>query len=153
MLKKKLIALLMVIYAGACLGASCALTIEAPINFGSYDPFSSSPSEVQGSLAITCTDGSADYEIMLSQGGGSSYSPRKMQTGGRSQKMNYNIYREAARATVWGDGTGGSYTVTGSGTCLTAGDCTHYIYARIPARQTDLFVGAYSDTIVATVTY
>src|SRR6266487_1298814 len=55
----------------------------------------------------------------------SPFIPRKMVNAGTL--LNYNLYTDAARTTVWGDGTGGTVTVSGSSN----GSTTHTVYGRI----------------------
>jgi spore coat protein U-like protein len=75
-----------------------------------------------------------------------------MQLG--STKLNYNLYSDGARLTVWGDGTGGTSTVS-SGPFNLSGSTynkDYIVYGRIPA-QTGLGAGSYLDTVVITLTY
>ncbi|MFN8986412.1 MAG: spore coat protein U domain-containing protein, partial [Burkholderiales bacterium] len=59
-------------------------------------------------------------------------------------------------SSVWGDGTGGSTTVTASLPALTATapiqTATHAVYGRIPARQ-DSPIGTYVASVVLTMTF
>ena len=113
------------------------------VSFGNYSVFSNADSDSAGSVSVSC-DGIASYSIALSPGNGT-YSARRMASG--TNHLDYNLYREASRSTVWGDGTSGSSVVTGSGTAA-----THTVYGRIPSRQ-NVYAGSYSDNIVVTVSY
>lgn len=113
------------------------------VNFGSYDVFSNVNSDGAGSVSVSC-DGDASYSIAISSGNGS-YASRWMARD--AHQFAYNLYREASRSTIWGDGTGGSAVVSGSGT-----GATHTVYGRIPSRQ-NVYAGSYSDNIVVIVTY
>jgi spore coat protein U domain-containing protein, fimbrial subunit CupE1/2/3/6 len=113
------------------------------VDFGSYDVFSNVDSDGAGSVSVSC-DAAASYSIAISSGSGS-YASRWMANG--AHQLAYNLYREASRSTVWGDGTGGSAVVNGSGT-----GATHTVYGRIPSRQ-NAYAGSYSDNIVVIVTY
>ncbi|PKO31254.1 MAG: spore coat protein U [Betaproteobacteria bacterium HGW-Betaproteobacteria-7] len=113
------------------------------VNFGSYDVFSNVNSDGAGSVSVSC-DAAASYSIAISSGNGS-YVSRWMASG--AHQLAYNLYREASRSTIWGDGTGGSAVVSGSGT-----GATHTVYGRVPSRQ-NVYAGSYSDSIVVTVTY
>lgn len=67
----------------------------------------------------------------------------------------YNIYTPASYSAVWGDGAGGTNSVTGNLT-LGANDsknATHTGNGRIPAGQNTAHVGIYGDTISVTVSY
>lgn len=137
------------VLAAALLGASasawsvtCSVSATG-VNFGSYDVFSEVSSDGAGSVSVSC-DEDAAYSIAISSGNGS-HASRWMASG--AHQLAYNLYREASHSTIWGDGTGGSAVVTGSGT-----GATHTVYGRIPSRQ-NVHAGSYSDHIVIVVTY
>lgn len=113
------------------------------VSFGGYDPFSSQSLDGTGNIAVSC-DVSAPYTIALRPGNGS-YSSRAMLSGAHG--LNYNLFTDATRTGVWGDGTGSTATVSGSGA-----SGNHTMYGRIPARQ-NAYVGSYSDIITVTVTF
>jgi spore coat protein U-like protein len=123
-------------------GAQCSLSAQG-VEFGSYDVFSNTSLDSTGNIAVTC-DVDTAYSIALSPGGGS-YASRSMLNG--SHVLNYNLYADAARATIWGDGTSGTSTVSGSGTTA-----NHTVYGRVSARQ-NAYVGSYSDSITVTVNF
>lgn len=66
-----------------------------------------------------------------------------------SNTLSYNLYTDVTYTTVWGDGTGGSSPVAGTGSgslqSLT-------VYGRVPSGQGEP-TGSYSDTVTATITY
>ena len=72
-----------------------------------------------------------------------------MRSGGNS--LSYNLYLNAARTTIWGDGSGGT-SVHGPVAAPLLGSVTVNVFGRITARQ-NVGVGAYSDVIVATINY
>jgi spore coat protein U-like protein len=116
--------------------AQCSLSTQG-VNFGSYDVFSNTSLDSTGNIAVTC-DVDAAYSISLSPGGGT-YASRSMVNG--PHLLNYNLYTDATRAAIWGDGTGGTGIVSGSGTTA-----NHTVYGRISARQ-NAYTGSYSDSI------
>lgn len=139
-----LLAWLMCLYAGVTCSQTTSCSAGATIvAFGSYDPFSSSPLDAVGSVSVTCNV-SASYTIALSAGQGS-FTTRSMLSG--AHVLNYNLYTDSLRSQVWGDGTGATQTVAGSGT-----SSSYSVYGRMPALQ-NAYVGAYSDSVVVTVTY
>ena len=69
-----------------------------------------------------------------------------------SNTLNYNLYRDAARTTIWGDGSGGTSFFQVSVLPLLPTSGTVTVYGRIPALQ-DAHTGSYSDSIVATITF
>lgn len=125
--------------------------------FGIYDPLSPSPNDNGvGAVEVTCQytgqNERVAYRVSLSRGIGGSYTPRQMASGG--ERLAYNLYQEASRVTIWGDGTGGSFPLNGQLPILNPGQrvrrATHSIYGRIPAVQ-DIAVGSYSDVVTVTV--
>lgn len=134
--------------------ASCTASATG-IAFGTYVP--SSTSNSTGTVTISCSSvmggGGVNYTIALNAGvnSGGSFSNRRMSSG--SSYLSYQLYTDAAYSQVWGDGTGGTSTV--SGTCSgSMGSCSSSktVYGRIPAPQNPS-PGSYSDTITVTVTY
>jgi spore coat protein U-like protein len=74
-----------------------------------------------------------------------------MFNGGNS--MQYNLYTNAARTQVWGDGTGGTAKVSDSQLVVVGTSQYSYTaYGRIPALQ-NLGPGTYTDTITVTLNY
>jgi spore coat protein U-like protein len=70
---------------------------------------------------------------------------------GSANSLGYNLYLDAARILVWGDGTGGTSRHGPVAPQLGVPN-TLTIYGRIPARQTSP-VGAYTDTVTATINF
>lgn len=131
--------------------ASCSIGTVVGVALGGYDVFSSSPLDSAGSVTFSCTGVGANdvIYINLSRGGSSTFFPRRMTSGGSA--LEYNLFLDAARTQVWGDGTGGSSHYgpvkppEGTNTSLT-------VYGRAPARQ-NISVGTYADPIVVTILY
>ncbi|MEP7124646.1 MAG: spore coat U domain-containing protein [Byssovorax sp.] len=136
---------------GARATTSCSFTTVVGVAFGTYDVFSTSPLDSTGSVTVLCTGvGPSDTIVIdMSRGNASSFGPRQMLRGGTA--LDYNLFLDAARTTVWGDGTSGTShygpTMPPSGVGLTVP-----IYGRIPARQ-NAAAGAYSDTLVVTIVF
>ena len=126
--------------------------------FGIYNPLSATPTYANGDVQVTCTllSGAATtLNLVSSYGTGASgtYTMRTMISG--ANKLNYNLFFDAAYTSIRGNGTGGS--ATGGATLnLTpanpTGTASGTIYGRIPAGQ-DVAAGSYADTIVVTITY
>jgi spore coat protein U-like protein len=136
--------------------ASCTASASATA-FGTYDPQSTLPHDSLGSVTVTCAPVLVavlqSYAIALSAGSSGSYAPRRMAAG--AWRLDYQLYSDALRSVVWGDGTAGTSTVAGSFllSVLLPVSATHVVYGRIPARQTGVAAGNYADTITVTVTY
>ncbi len=131
----------MLLSAGAAWG-DCSVT-ATQLGFGNYDPLRSPSAEVTGEISVTCPAGTA-YTILLDSGANSGgvFSIRRMLSSSGAA-LNYNIYRDAARTEIWGDGTNSTYTQTGVGT----GAAQRYIvYGHIPQGQ-DPPAGIYGDSV------
>jgi spore coat protein U-like protein len=135
------------------IGETCTIQASA-VNFGSYDPFTSAPTDATGTVSVTCEAPASvlvSYTMLLSPGGSGSYASRTLASG--SYTLNYNLYTSAAHAAVWGDGSAGTSTIS-DGYLLNVGSVTrdYPVYGRILAAQ-NAAVGTYSDTITVTVNY
>ncbi len=195
----------------------------SPINFGVYDTLATSPLDTTGQLDIDCRpphwaahSHPVIYKrISLDAGlhSSGSFFPRQQLSATDGTTMAYNLYLDAARTQVWGDGSGSTYVLehqvdgtidphhhdlpeqadchahaVGSEEDHELGEChahispkfvrkfhlrvqgerhehptgeykhhdfvsTVLIYARIPAQQTDLTPGTFSDTITVTISF
>ena len=137
--------------------ATCTVSATA-ISFGTYIPSTPGPTDNTGSVSVSCSAvlQTVNYTVALNKGlnSGGSFANRRMKNG--TSFLSYQIYTTAARTTVWGDGTGGTSTVSGSFNCGVA--CTnikrnHTTYGRLPASQWTASPGAHSDTITVTITF
>lgn len=137
---------LVVLPAPTSAAPSCAFSSLIPVSFGAYDVLSASPNiNGVGSITISCQGGGpTTFVVSLSAGQSNSYASRVMKNGVNS--LNYNLYTSAARTIVWGNGTGGSSTMTVARNQTT----TLSIFGAIPAQQ-DVAVGNYLDSISAAV--
>lgn len=122
--------------------AGCTINVVS-VAFGDYDVFRQQDAETTGAVSVTCAP-SASYTISLSAGFGT-FASRVMTNG--SYQLEYNLFTDPQRLTVWGDGSSGTATVSDTGT---GGSYT--VYALVPALQ-NVTAGSYSDTITVTVTY
>lgn len=127
--------------------AACIISTTA-VSFGTYDVFSPTPRDSTGSVVYRCgTD--ANITISLDRGGAPSFNPRRMLKG--TEALDYNLYQDAARTTIWGDGTGGTQAYF-SANPPNNKDVTVTIHGRIPAGQ-DVGAGAYTNTVTAIVNF
>ncbi len=129
-----------------------ACTVSATtLNFGSsIDPTSASlPLDASASMTVFCTS-TTPYSVALNAGvnagGASNFTARAIKNG--SHTMGYQLYTDAPRTTVWGDGSASS-VVPGVGI---GSNQTLTIYGRLPA-LTGAVPGTYTDTVTVTVTY
>jgi len=120
------------------------------VAFGAYDPTSATAVDTVGSLIYSCTQKDHNIRITLSQGGGTSYATRRMVNG--SNQLFYNLYLDAGRTIIWGDGTGGTQAFFTRNPQGNNQDLTVPIFGRIPVLQ-NVSVGNYSDTITVTLDF
>lgn len=128
------------------LPAAAACSVEAdPLSFGSIDPLLSVATDSAASLRVAC-EADTEYAIAIGSGAGS-FAARRMHAG--AEALDYQLYVDASRVGVWGDGTQGSQTVSGS-----AGPTgqLHTVYGRVPA-QRQAVPGLYADVVVITVSW
>lgn len=127
--------------------AACTFTNTVALSFPVYDIFAASDDNGTGAFTLTCS-ANTPAMISLSAGGSGSFSPRTM-GGPGGAVLSYNLYSDGGRSTVWGDGTGGSASVSRS---LSAGiPQTFTVYARIFRNQAGVTAGQYSDSVMVTV--
>ena len=129
----------------------CSIAGSVGMAFGGYDPFASWPVDSAGSISFTCTGVGPHDTLVIQLGRGSSagFFPRELRSTGAS--LGYNLFLDAARTMVWGDGSGGTSTY-GPVTPPESSSTTVNIFGRIPASQ-NVPVGTYSDTVVVTLLY
>lgn len=136
-----------ILAAAAAAEAACTISTTA-VSFGSYNVFAASPDDATGQITYRCTAPRPPLvTIQLDKGGAPSFDPRQMRQG--SQILNYNLYLDSTRATIWGDGTGGTQTYTQSNPQANR-NINVSVYGRIPAGQ-DVGSGSYSATVTATI--
>ena len=126
--------------------ASCAVS-ATDLTFGNYTASSGTPTDNTSTVSVTCTNG-LNYTIALDGGSTNNDVENRAMTDG-SETLGYGLYTTGAYGTIWGDGTGATVTIGGTG------DGTqqdHTVFGRIPIGQY-VGAGAYSDTETVTVTY
>ncbi len=132
--------------------ASCIIEAVSGVSFGSYSVFSQTPDNATGSFTVSkCAPKSASYTATISTGNGS-YATRTMTLAGGTETLAYNLYTSSAYTTVWGDGNGGTGSVSGNGGSGKTSGNPITIYGRIPAGQ-DVSAGSYSDSLTITITF
>jgi spore coat protein U-like protein len=127
---------------------SCTVS-ASPFAFGNYNGIASGMHDATGDISAICTVGTS-YTVALDAGlgTGATQANRKL-TGPASAELNYGLFTDAARSTIWGDNTGGTGWLVGSGSGVAQAAT---IYGRIPPGQ-PATVGSYSDTIMLTLSY
>jgi len=130
---------------------TCAVSAN-PLAFGTYTPGGGALT-ANTTLAVRCTK-TTPFTVSLNAGTttGGTIAQRLMAGGGDS--LQYNLYTTAALATVFGDGTGSSATVGGTGSGVNTAN-TVTVYGQLPdsALNQAVVPTNYSDTITVTVAY
>jgi spore coat protein U-like protein len=132
----------------ANVNAQCTVS-AVNLTFPAVDPLNS---QTDGATTVTvnCTKNSA-YTVGLSAGttSGATIGQRKMANG--PDTMDYNLYTNAGRTTVWGNSVGS--WVSGNGAGMGTASVLD-VYGRVAAGQTNLAVGTFTEsTITVTVSY
>jgi len=132
--------------------ANCTVT-STPIAFGNYDSLSATPTTATGSVALTCSQGTAPS---VAVGDGGNFLATRRMTDGTSF-LPYSIYRPTATtpgATCAGAAT--DYPNTTPGLALPAAPSTAprtFNLCGSIAAGVSVPVGSYTDTVLATITF
>lgn len=127
---------------------TCSTVTATALGFGDYDPLSGTDKDSTSTIDVTCTNGTP-FIVKLNGGTNGTITQRKLKEDAGSDELNYNLYTDASRSTLWGDGsTGQTLNDTGTGSAV-----QETVYGRISGGQTSKTAGSYSDTINVTVDY
>lgn len=124
-----------------------------PLLFGTYYP-GNGPLNADTTLLVRCSHGAAFTVAMDAGAGGGSLAQRLMAQG--TARLQYNLYTNAMRTTVWGDGSVSSAVVAGLGKGLASGQAiAETVYGVLPdsAANQQLPPGLYTDTVLVTISY
>jgi spore coat protein U domain-containing protein, fimbrial subunit CupE1/2/3/6 len=122
-----------------------------PVAFGSYDTLNPMPADSQGTVSYSCgthTERTPIKNVQIEMSSGSSGTYDRAMSGG-ADRLRYNVFTDAARQTIWGDGSGGTGVVRHSDP-QNHQTYTVPVFGRIVAQQ-DVLPGAYSDTLIVTI--
>ncbi|HDU7919093.1 TPA: spore coat protein U domain-containing protein [Serratia marcescens] len=96
-----------------------------------------------GAIRVKCTNGTS-YSVLLGGGQSGNTAARYLQSAA-GQRVNYNLYTNAAHSTIWDNLTGVSQTANGTDNWLP-------VYGMIPAQSTPP-TGSYTDTVQVTINW
>jgi len=132
---------------------NCTIS-AANIAFGNYDPLVANavtPLDLSSTVTVACTKGTI-ATVGLDAGQNAAFATgttRAMTSGGGSPTyLSYEIFKDAGHTTVWGNAGAALVNYTAASKASVA--LTDY--GRILAGE-DQPVGAYSDTVTATITF
>ncbi len=134
--------------------ASCSVTATA-LNFGSVASPITAAVTSTATVTAQCTN-TTPYSIGLDNGLHANGTQRRMQESGTSNYVSYNLYTDPGDSLAWTTTSGTASCSGGTGTCaLGTGNGSNQgitVYGQVPVQSTPP-VGAYSDTVVVTLTY
>ena len=126
-------------------------TIETrPLSFGNYDPEANANVDAVAQVIYTCNQQAKKIRIEMETGTANQFSPRYMFTSA-TERLAYNIYLDATRQTIWGQGLYGTDVYlennppNGTPVIVPA-------YGRIFARQNPA-PGQYADVVTVRVLF
>ncbi|RPE80217.1 Csu type fimbrial protein [Vulcaniibacterium tengchongense] len=128
---------------------SCTI-VANPLNFGTRNTLANDI-DAATTVKVTCT-GQGPISIAFGTGGGAgaTLASRKMSRTGGAELINYALYRDAGRTQVLGDGSASTARIAGTST---GAEQSFDVYGRVFGGQGPKPVGAYTDTVVATVEF
>ncbi|MQB53342.1 spore coat U domain-containing protein [Rahnella sp. RcJ3] len=139
---------------GCVFGSSLASPISSlgTLNFGSLSDITSNVDIVSstgaGSVVVTCTPGTSVSIAMDYGTHGGTATRRYMQNTTNTDLLGYQLFRDAARSLVWGNGA-----LVMSIPSFPDTSQTYPVYARLYAVTPLPSAGTYTDTVTVTLTY
>lgn len=130
--------------------AGCMIDSSGGLNFGEYNVFNSTPADSESFVVLTC-DLLSSPIISIEIGPSATSNTilmREMQHASSATRLNYNLFIDPARTTVWGDYSAGTPLLL---TNINDGTPRQLrVYGRIPPMQ-NVGVGVYNDFVTVTV--
>lgn len=130
---------------------SCIISVTKALAFGEYDTNATVDLLGEGTVSTTCTNGSSAV-ITLSEGlhadeAGTGDAPLRQMMANGVDLLGYQLYQDTGHDEPWGltETAGKDAEAVGTPVAFT-------VYGVVPAGQI-VKEGAYSDTVVATVTF
>jgi len=137
----------------ATVGAACVLA-QTAIGFGVYNPAAIVALNATGNLSLSCTTGSTP-NIAIGQGLNFSGGTRRMASG--TGFLNYSVFQPVSNAAGAACAFVTAYPAVNPGFTLTAAPSTaariYNVCGQIPAGQTTVTAGNYSDTVIASIAF
>jgi len=133
----------------ALVARNCRIS-ATPLAFGNYDPITANatvPLDGTATISVACNRGSVGVWVGLNLGQNAAGAVRRMISG--ADVMTYELYSDTPGGTVWGNAVGSGLTWP---LFANHSPVDRTVHGRVPAGQ-DVVVGAYSDTVVATVNF
>lgn len=148
-IRRAIILLAGIILFPALLHGQCTVS-SIGVNFGSYNPLSSSSVVSNGTISILCSN---NYSVRISIGpspNSGGFNPRKMKQVSGTDLLSYYLYTSSAMTTIWGDGTQGSSIVSAYAKKNKLLDLI--VYGSAFSGQ-NVYVGQYTEALMVTVNF
>ncbi len=131
----------------------CKIRIR-PVNFGVYVPGSSTDVDANGEIRVSCRGKPAPGQpnsYILRMDGGQTGNPASRAMRNGAVNLFYNLFSDAARFVIWGNGSAGTSPVT---QFISAKKYkkTHAVYGRVFFGQ-DPDPGSYADALMVTIEF
>jgi spore coat protein U-like protein len=136
----------------ACVKQAAAVSCSTYSNQVTFGNYSGGNIDVTATITVQCDTAGTAFQIGLNAGTtpGATITNRLMYGGtGGTNKLGYQLFRDAARTLNWGN-TSGTDTVAGTITAANTGQ-NYTVYARMPANEVSP-TGSYTDSISIAVT-
>lgn len=154
---RRLMLLALLLTCGRSWAASCIITTSGTlVDFGSYSSMTG-PVNSQAILSFTCTptsitETSIAYTIKISPGLAGNALDRRLFLNGNtsSSALRYNLFIDAARILIWGDGNNGTSFFSASCTLVLCPVTT--VYGRLQGGQGGA-PGPYRDDVSVTINF
>jgi spore coat protein U-like protein len=128
----------------------CSIGSVSAVAFPDYDVFRGVPTDAQGSVTYSCLGvGQNTVTIDLTAGRAGQFNPRQMRSP--SAALPYNLFLDAGRGTIWGDGGGGTARY-GPFQPPNNSPVVVPIFGRIPQGQ-NAAPGTYTDSVMLTLNF
>jgi spore coat protein U-like protein len=137
-------------YISAQASNDCRLISSSNMDFGTVYQTLTQDVDATAAIVVTCNGGQSGngYHVLLGDGlnPASTGGQRRMQ-GPNGSLLDYELYKDAARTTRWGNTNYQGVAGTGTGQPQTL-----TVYGRVPPQPVPA-AGKYTDTVVITVSY
>ena len=134
--------------------AACSVT-ATPIVFGSYNGIAKSEIQNVANVTVRCNDLLVDASFTISVSPGQSGNAMSRYLASGPSRLIYQVYTDAARTRVAGDGSAGTVSPAGSVLALAGIGTTSssvQLYPVVAAGQSPA-PGTYTDTLTVLVSY
>ena len=163
-LLKLLLAMACALLAPAALGQNNVTCTAANItlNFGSFDVLGGVVLDGAGSFTVTCVNSAGSSRTVTYTAALATAPVRQMAPPAGADRLSYGAFVDASRLQPWGDGTAGTFTITGTLTIpgkSSLSSAPHNYFARITPGGQDVSAASpgpppttYTQVLTVTVT-